>query len=99
MFRGTARRAQASVGWAEGLSLVQTLHRIRTQGEPQMRRQAEAALQQVLAAESYADAAGLAREVLRDMAYGPEPRAALIAARCWALRDQTGSAAPLQVRG
>lgn len=79
-------RFAAGVGAAEGQALMQALHRIRQQGDARVRREAEQVLRQVLTCETHAEGARLARRVLHSIADGPEPRAALIAARCWALR-------------
>lgn len=79
----------AGVGAAEGLALMQALHRIRQQGDTRVRREAERVLRQVLTCETHAEGARLAREVLHSIAHGPEPRAALIAGRSLATVART----------
>lgn len=88
------RRVARPVGAAEGQALAQALRRIGQQSEGGVRREAESVLRQVLSTECYGEAAHLARRVLHGFALGPEPRAALIAGRCWALRSGLSLTAP-----
>jgi hypothetical protein len=82
LFNLFRRRGDVPVGAAEGRALMAALWRIRDQGEPAAKREAEAALRGLLVAGSHGEAADLARATLERIACGPEPRAALIAGRC-----------------
>ncbi|MBC2836811.1 hypothetical protein H7F16_14925 [Gemmobacter straminiformis] len=87
MFR---RRGPFRAGAGEGRALMQALLRIREIGEPVAKRQADATLRQVLVTERHAEAIALAKACLLHIAAGPEPRAALVAARCPALQVRQG---------
>lgn len=69
---------------------MQALLRIRDMGEPVAKRQADATLRRVLVTENHSEGVALAKACLLHIAGGPEPRAALVAARCPALHLRQG---------